>query len=184
MGNIEKQIFRSKKDIEIILRTAEISDAESIIELKKSVVSEGLYMLREIDETNYKKEDEIEQIENHLNNNGSLYIVAESDSKVIGILEFENGSLKRTKHAGMFTIYIMKSYRDSGIGKIMLNELISWAEKNSVIEKVTLNVFSTNPRAIHLYEKCGFKEEGRCPEDMKLSDGTYIDSVLMYKFVR
>lgn len=184
MGNIEKQIFRSKKDIEIILRTAEISDAESIIELKKSVVSEGLYMLREIDETNYKKEDEIEQIENHLNNYGSLYIVAEADSKVIGILEFENGSLKRTKHAGMFTIYILKSHRDSGIGKIMLNELISWAEKNSVIEKVTLNVFSTNPRAIHLYEKCGFKEEGRCPEDMKLSDGTYIDSVLMYKFVK
>ena len=66
----------------------------------------------------------------------------------------------------------------------MMNELISWAEKNSVIEKVTLNVFSTNPRAIHLYEKCGFKEEGRCPEDMKLSDGTYIDSVLMYKFVK
>lgn len=184
MGSIKKQIYTSKKGNEIILRNAEISDAESIIELKKSVVSEGFYMLREIDETNYSKEDEIEQIENHLNNTGSLYIVAESEKKVIGILEFENGSLKRTRHAGMFTIYIFKSHRDSGIGKIMMNELISWAEKNSVIEKVTLNVFSTNPRAIHLYEKCGFKEEGRCPEDMKLSDGTYIDSVLMYKFVK
>lgn len=184
MGNIVKQTFRSKNEIEIVLRTAESSDAENIIELKKSVVSEGLYMLREIDETNYKKEDEIEQIDNCLNSEGSLYIVAESDNKIIGMLEFENGSLRRTRHAGMFTIYILKSYRDSGIGKIMMNELISWAEKNSVIEKITLNVFSTNPRAIHLYSKCGFKEEGRCPEDMKLSDGTYIDSVLMYKFVK
>lgn len=184
MGNIEKQIFSSNKGTEIILRTAEVKDAESIIELKKSVVSEGLYMLREIDETDYSNEDEIRQIKNHYNNKGSLYIVAESDKKVIGILEFENGRLKRTRHAGMFTIFILENYRDSGIGKFLLNKLIFWAEKNSEIEKITLNVFSSNIRAIHLYEKCGFLEEGRCPEDMKLSDGTYIDSVLMYKFVK
>ena len=140
-------------------------------------------MLREIDEAVYSLEKEIEDIEDHLNNRGSVYFVAEYDKNVIGILEFENGSLKRTMHAGMFTIYIDKSYRDKSIGKIMINELISWAEKNPVIEKITLNVFSTNLRAINLYKKCGFILEGNCPKDMKLSDGTYIDSVLMYKFV-
>ena len=39
-------------------------------------------------------------------------------------------------------------------------------------------------RAIALYRKPGFREEGRCPRDMKLANGIYIDSVLMYRFVK
>ena len=67
---------------------------------------------------------------------------------------------------------------------MLLETLLEWAEKNPIIEKVTLAVFSTNTRAQNLYRKSGFTEEGRCPKDMKLNDGTYIDSVLMYKFVK
>ncbi len=53
-----------------------------------------------------------------------------------------------------------------------------------MIEKVTLAVFSNNQRAITAYERCRFQEEGRCPRDMKLAPGEYLDSVLMYRFVK
>jgi len=37
--------------------------------------------------------------------------------------------------------------------------------------------------ATGLYRKLGFEVEGKCLKDMKVADGKYIDSVLMYKFV-
>lgn len=46
-----------------------------------------------------------------------------------------------------------------------------------------LGVFSTNHRAISLYKKMGFLEEGRKIFEFKLNDGEYIDDVIMYKFV-
>ncbi len=184
MNLLKEKRCRSKNNIDVTIRNARIGDVEKIIEIKKAVVSENIYMMREIEEVNYTKEGEKKDIENHLNNAGSLYIVAEAHKTVIGFLEFENGGLKRTAHSGTLSMFILKEWRESGIGKMLMESMIKWAEENPIIEKVTLAVFSTNERAQNLYKKFGFIEEGRCPKDMKRKDGTYIDSVLMYKFVK
>ena len=47
------------------------------------------------------------------------------------------------------------------------------------LHKISLEVLSTNSRAIHLYEKLGFVREGCKREEVKLPDGTYVDSVVM-----
>lgn len=78
---------------------------------------------------------------------------------------------------------IAEHVRDNGIGTILLNTLIGWAVNNNSIEKITLQVFSNNERAIHLYKKFGFIMEGRLKNDIKLRDGSYIDNICMYKFV-
>lgn len=184
MGKFENKKFLSKNGYEVLIRNAVSADAQSVFEIDNSVLNEKIYMLREPGESNNTPEKVRKDIEEHLNDENALYIVAETGNKIAGFLEFRNGSLSRTAHAGMFQMFILKEFRDSGLGKMLLDSLINWAEKNSVIEKLTLNVFSINERAQHLYLKSGFKEEGRCPRDMKLKDGTYIDSVLMYKFVK
>ncbi len=46
------------------------------------------------------------------------------------------------------------------------------------MKTVQLEVFATNPRAIHVYGKTGFKETGRIPKKMHRK-GTHIDSILM-----
>jgi len=181
--NGEKK-YRSKNNVIVTIRNARAEDVEKIIEIKKAVVTENIYMMRYIEETNYTKDGERKDVEDHLNNAGSLYIVAETGNEVIGFLEFQNGGLKRTSHSGMFSMFILKEWRECGIGKMLMESMMKWAEQNPVIEKVTLAVFSTNERAQNLYKKFGFKEEGRCPKDMKLKDRTYVDSVLMYKFVK
>lgn len=184
MGKTDTVKFVSKKGEEVIIRNADLNDAESVFEIDKSVADEGIYMLREPGESPYKPDNIRKDIEEHSVNSGSLFIVSEINKKVTGFLEFTNGRLVRTAHAGMFQMFILKEYRNSGTGKMLLETLVNWAEKNPLIEKLTLNVFSTNDRAIHLYTKTGFKTEGKCPKDMKFRDGTYIDSVLMYKFVK
>jgi len=184
MGRFGKKNYQTKIGITVIIRDAEPKDAQSLIDVNMNIVNEKIYMMREPDEAIYTIDGEKNKIERYLNSEGSLYLAAEVNNKVIGYIDFQNGGLKRTKHAGSFSIYILKEYRETGIGSMLLSSLIEWAEKNPLIEKLTLAVFSTNEKAQILYKKLGFREEGRCPKDMKLSDGTYMDSVLMYKFVK
>lgn len=184
MSIINSSVYKTKSGKDVIIRNASGKDAQSIIDINKSILAESIYMLREPEEARYIKTDVAEQIEDHLTKDGKLYIVAEIDNQIAGYLQFENGHFKKTAHTGMLQIFLDKKFRESGIGFIMMNILIKWAEDNPAIEKLTLNVFSSNIRAINLYKKSGFNEEGRCPKDMKLADGTYVDSVLMYKFVK
>ena len=79
---------------------------------------------------------------------------------------------------------ISKNFRGLGIGTMLLKALLSWAEGNPYIEKVSLGVFSTNHRAISLYQKMGFKEEGRKINEFKFNDSEYVDDILMYKLVK
>jgi RimJ/RimL family protein N-acetyltransferase len=64
-----------------------------------------------------------------------------------------------------------------------MQTLIEWAEAHPGIEKLTLGVFATNTRAIALYRKLGFAEEGRQPREVKFGPDDYVDLLLMYRFV-
>jgi RimJ/RimL family protein N-acetyltransferase len=64
-----------------------------------------------------------------------------------------------------------------------MRNLIGWATENPVLVKVKLGAIVTNLRAIELYRRLGFVEEGQLPREFGRSDGTYLDGVLMYRFV-
>lgn len=168
----------------VLIRTASPQDAFGLLEIRRSVVEEGQYTLTEPDEFTTTEDDVREAIEEHLEKPGYLYLVAGLGRRVVGLLRFSNGRHRRTAHAGTLMLLVQAGYRGKGIGSALLHSLIDWAAENPLIEKLTLAVFSTNHRAIAVYDKLGFREEGRCPRDMKLANGTYIDSVLMYRFVR
>jgi RimJ/RimL family protein N-acetyltransferase len=50
------------------------------------------------------------------------------------------------------------------------------------LENISLRVFSTNKRAIGLYQKFGFESEGAIKRQYKL-EGEYVDEVFMRKFL-
>lgn len=64
-----------------------------------------------------------------------------------------------------------------------MTELMAWAESHPRIEKVELRVRATNARAIALYKRFGFVEEGRFEKRIRLPDGSYIADLSMARFV-
>ena len=44
-------------------------------------------------------------------------------------------------------------------------------------------MFADNTRAVELYRRLGFEEEGRRVREYKLADGTYRDDLLLYRTV-
>jgi RimJ/RimL family protein N-acetyltransferase len=184
MSMIERRAYQLKTGEQLLVRSANSEDAGRIVELKAAIMAEDVYTLTSPGEFTYSAERERQTIGECAEQSGYLYLVAEVSGQMIGQLEFENGRWRKTAHAGMLSVYVDRDWRERGVGTILLRSLLNWAAAHPLIEKVTLAVFSSNSRAIAAYKNCGFEEEGRCARDMKLDSGEYIDSVLMYRFVK
>lgn len=173
------------KDTEsFIVRTAKIEDTKSVLDIQKSVVSEGKYLIAYPEEFTKTLSQQQEWVQGILDNENETLIVVEKDGEVVGWIVFQTTpNRKRLSHTGSFGMMIRKGFRELGMGEYLLKALLEWAEKNPLIEKVSLGVFSTNKRAISLYKKMGFIEEGRKINEFKLNDNEYVDDILMYKLV-
>ncbi len=107
----------------------------------------------------------------------------------IAIAAFDKGKLVadasiirnfgREKEAGTLGIAISKGYRNIGIGRMIIDQLLTLAQKSN-FRLVVLDVYSNNPGAIHLYKKLGFQEAGATPKIARFGD-EYFDSIRMFK---
>ncbi|MED3908272.1 GNAT family N-acetyltransferase [Peribacillus simplex] len=166
-----------------MIRTGELEDAEAVLDVQNSVISEGEYFIALSEEFNKTPEQQRDWIRRLLENERETIFVAEINGEVIGWIGFQSENRKRMSHKGSFGMMIRKNYRGKGIGKELIKALLEWAEANPFIEKVSLGVFSTNQRAISLYKKMGFVEEGRKIKEFKMSEREYVDDIIMYKMV-
>ncbi|MDM5451999.1 GNAT family N-acetyltransferase [Peribacillus simplex] len=166
-----------------MIRTGELKDAEAILDVQYSVISEGEYFIALSDEFNKTPEQQRDWIRRLLENERETIIVAEINGEVIGWIGFQSENRRRMSHKGSFGIMIREKFRGMGIGKKLVKALLEWAEANPFIEKVSLGVFSTNHRAISLYKSMGFVEEGRKIKEFKMNESEYVDDIIMYKLV-
>lgn len=183
MSSISQKEFKLKNGKTVLIRTALAKDSAQLVKLMKSVIKEGPFTLYESDEYKSTAKSEARRILRFKKAEGKIYIVAEFKKEIAGFISFDNWDTRRTSHTGLFSVFLKKKWRGAGIGKLLIQSLISWGENNSLNKKLSLAVFSTNKNAITLYKKLGFKQEGRCPSDMIIK-GRNVDSILMYKFTK
>ncbi len=184
VSKIAPRKFLSKSGKTITIRPAETSDAALILEMGKAILHEHVYSLSTPDELNLSPEQEAKWIDNMTTHPSHLLLVGEVDGEIIGLLDFNGGMRKRISHSGYFGMAVSKEYRGEGLGSALLESLIWWAEQHSQIEKVSLKVHADNDRAIQLYQKHGFREEGRLKKGLKYSETSYVDIVEMARFVK
>lgn len=111
----------------------------------------------------------------------NLFLVAEVNSKIIGFARCAGNTLSRFRHKAEFGICIMKEYWGNGIGGVLLENILQWADTIG-IKKISLNVIEVNTKAIRLYKQYGFIEEGLLRKDRIHRDGKYYDTVIMGRF--
>jgi len=100
--------------------------------------------------------------------------VAEADGSVIGSIGL------RLAPYGVVSLgmAILDGYRGQGIGPRLLDSGIAWARRAGA-HKVALEVWPHNERAIALYTKRGFIEEGRLQHHYRRRNGELWDAVVM-----
>lgn len=185
MSTIEQKEFQLKSEEKIIVRNAVPEDAEGLLAFGNGVLTDATeFFVTEPDEALPSIEDEKKFIQENLDGEGKLAIVAEARYALVGFLNFNNNKRRRQKHGGAFGMSVGKEWRGKGVGSALLQTLLAWAKENSAIEKVCLGVFPENERGLALYKKFGFVEEGRRVREVKMPDGKYVDTILMYRFVK
>ena len=153
------------------IRDIKIEDYKEISKIRKMPgVMENIL-------SNKDEEDELikEKIINRGNN--QYWYVAEEDGKVLGLGILMNHGNLRKKHVGVITLMVNSDYQNKGIGSLLMDKLINLSESLNII-RLELCVFRDNYKAINLYKKFGFKEEG-IKIKSALKNGEYADEIMM-----
>lgn len=164
------------------LRCAKIEDAEELSKLRVKIDGETENLDREAGEGLLTGEDFKKLIYEDSALGKNLFLVGEAEGRLVGFARCQGNSLSRFRHKAEFGICILKDYWGYGIGKVMLENVLSFADKAG-IEKMSLYVVETNIKAIQLYKKYGFVEEGLLIKDRIHKDGKYYNTVMMGRIV-
>ena len=170
--------FQARDGREVTLRAPQWSDLDDMLEFINSLVDESAPVLKETKMTREGEVDWLSRLLSRLEKGKIVGIVAEVDGSFVGQVEVSPGS-ERSNHVGGLGISLRDGYRDVGIGTEMMREAETQARALG-LEVVTLEVFATNERAIHVYKKVGFTVVGRIPRGARMPEG-YVDVLLMAK---
>ena len=94
-------------------------------------------------------------LEESLEKENSLFLVAVEDEKVIGYVGME----VIVDEGYIFNVAVSADYRRRGVGYALVRELVTYSMKNSLCF-ITLEVRESNSAAISLYSKFGFIKAG------------------------
>lgn len=173
--------IRDKRGQIVILRNAEESDAEDLIQYLRVVSAETPFLVREPEEITLTVEQEREFLRGKKESERELMLIAIANGKHIGNCSvMQLGTNRRYAHRCQIGIALYQEFCSRGIGRKMIEVALERA-KEAGYEQAELEVIAGNERAISLYKQLGFEEFGVFPDNIKYKDGSYADAVWMMK---
>jgi RimJ/RimL family protein N-acetyltransferase len=101
-------------------------------------------------------------------------LVAVAGPEIIGLLHVDASRFG----FGEIGMAVAREWRGRGVGGALLAAAVDWARAHG-LHKLTLGVFPHNERAIGLYRRFGFVEEGRRVQQIRRTSGELWDTIEM-----
>ena len=108
----------------------------------------------------------------------TLVAELEDSKKVVGYVRLKQGEGKGSHVGEISIVAVHPDYQRKGVGLALMNSIIDAAEDSLRLTRLRLTVHEDNEIAIHLYQKFGFKIEGRESKAI-YKDGKYMDILIM-----
>jgi len=171
---MEYERSRLKDGRTVVFNELKEQDLPKMMEVYNSVIEEDVYFprndgLRDLEEARQWYQDHCKA--------GLFYLAARVNNEFVGGATIEPRRGK-SYHVAYFGIYLQPQFRNMGIGTHLIKAIIEIA-RGKGLEMIELSVFSSNRRALELYQKFGFQEIGRVKKGVRFSDGTYSDEIIM-----
>jgi RimJ/RimL family protein N-acetyltransferase len=107
----------------------------------------------------------------------SIFVIERIDGRVpIGSCSFF--AIETAPRTAVLGIWLGKPYWDEGLGTDAVRTLCRFGFDQMNLQRIELDVFTTNPRARRAYEKVGFVAEGT-RRRAQFVGGRHVDSFLM-----
>ena len=108
---------------------------------------------------------------------GYPQFVAITDQQVVGWCNIPPAAREVMAHVGDLFMGLLPDWRGQGLGERLLRESLAAADAFGYL-RIELGVFAGNARAVALYRKAGFVEEG-IKRRAVLIDGVFHDEIIM-----
>lgn len=93
----------------------------------------------------------------NISNPRNLYLIAENETEGLGFISFHTQNLLH--HCGLVgeiqEFFIHQKYRGQGVGKLLINEILSFAEKNA-LKSIEVTTNKKRVENVAIYENLGF----------------------------
>ena len=149
------------------------SDNIRFVQLDESLVQDYLAMVNDMENVGkligstrtFTEEEETEWVRTKLENNFRIFsMIDKATGEFIGNIEIMD--VEGDAASGELGICITAKQQDRGFGSEAIPAMVKYAAKEYGLKRLMLRVFPFNDRAVHVYEKCGFKEYDRAPDDI------------------
>lgn len=167
----------------VVIRQAEINDAEQLLQCIKIYIPQSDFIPKLEQEIKLTLQQEKDWINSFLINDNSLLLVAEYENQIIGNIDLTGSQRKIMEHTAVIGMGMFKDWRNSGLGTELLFATIDWAKQNQILELIWLQVYTENKLGLHLYRKMGFEENGIIKNYFK-RDNQYFDNLTMSMVVK
>jgi RimJ/RimL family protein N-acetyltransferase len=108
---------------------------------------------------------------------GLRLAIETKDGVHIGSIDLRNTS-PEDRRASLGVVIGEPEYWSKGHGTDAIMTILRFAFRQMNLNRVSLEVFETNERALACYRKCGFREEGRLRQE-RFKHGRYWDAIVM-----
>lgn len=157
--------LRTRDRRPLLIRPASSADAPALVALRDAVAAEGRWVAAVPGE---QSEIEARLLLASLLSHGGLALCAEVGSGLCGHLTVSRPAIRYQAHLGELALLVAADARGVGVGSALLETAVDWARATGVA-KLWLGVFADNRRAIGVYERAGFVEEGRQPDQVRVA---------------
>jgi len=176
---LEGRACHTKDARPFLVRRATPTDAPVIVTNINAVCAESIYLATERYVPTPQWERALHQPDEYTH---LLLLVAEMDGQVVGHCRiFPDEFGQKARHVGDLGIEIIQPFREMGIGTALMECAIEWTSEQG-LEKLTVSTFSTNRRAIGLFNKMDFVATGVRHRQYKVG-GEYVDEILMERLL-
>lgn len=172
----------SREEIELTIREAIPDDAEKILSFLKETAVQTDFLTPDVEGLDLTIRQERQHLAKLYDSKNNVLFVALNNEGIIGTASLHASNEPKITHIGELGIVIQKEYWGIGLGSILMEELLAWAEMSEQITRIELKVQEQNERARKLYEKFGFIEEAVMQRGVKVK-GDYRTVCLMSKLI-
>ncbi|WP_158563262.1 GNAT family N-acetyltransferase [Chitinophaga silvatica] len=170
---------------ELIIRPPLISDAAGLLSNFQRMTRESEFLLFTPTESlDLDLTSEEEFIQSYLDNPNQLLLLATVKGQIVGSVNVNHSGFRKKKHIAEMGISVESKWQNMGIGRRLITSMLRWAEEQPELNIITLNVFSSNEKALQLYRNFGFLECGRIPNGIQQLNGRYTDLITMYRNIK
>ena len=159
----------------VTVRRARQEDISGVIGVIRQVTSEKRYVVAESVEQQLSGDSTLTQTD--LEN--QHFFVATVDDEVIGWCGLEIPEMDKLSHTAELTLGVLEEYRGMGIGDILLERGLEWADEKS-LHKVYNSIPSVNEAAIEFLKEHGWEKEAIRSDHYRI-EGEFVDEVMMEK---